>query len=57
MRVIVNIDPKYFELIQLAVQNGDRLAAYRIIATGLVIPDDFLKNTDLKKLMELSTNN
>ena len=55
MRVIIDIEPRYFELVQQAVQRGDRLFAYNIIASGLVIPDDFLKNCDLKKLMELST--
>lgn len=55
MRVIIDIEPKYFELVHQAVQQGDRLFAYNIIANGLVIPDDFLKNCDIKKLMELST--
>ena len=55
MRVIIDIEPKYFELVKQAVQHGDRLFAYNIIASGLVIPDDFLKNCDIKKLMELST--
>lgn len=55
MRVIIDIEPKYFELVQQAVQQGDRLFAYNIISSGLVIPDDFLKNCDIKKLMELST--
>ena len=57
MRVIINIEPTYFELIQEIVQQGDNLKAYKIIAAGFVIPDDFLINCDLKKLMELSTNN
>lgn len=57
MRVIIDINPAYFELIQGIVQQGDDLKAYKIIAAGLVIPDNFLKNSDLKKLMELSTNN
>lgn len=48
MRVIIDIEPRYFELVQQAVQHGDRLFAYNIIASGLVIPDDFLKNCDLK---------
>lgn len=57
MRVIIDIDPTYFEVIQDIVQQDDNLKAYKIIAAGLVIPDDFLINCDLKKLMELSANN
>ena len=55
--VIIDIDPTYFEVIQDIVQQDDNLKAYKIIAAGLVIPDDFLINCDLKKLMELSANN
>lgn len=57
MRVIIDIEPRYFEIIRHEVKHGNNYTPYNIIADGLIIPDNFLKNCDLKKLMELSTNN
>ena len=58
MRIIIDIEPEYYTKIKNELEQNSlyfTFKVFRLIAEGLVIPDDFLKNSDLKKLMELST--